>query len=85
MQHIALVPLIGGMAIAGETVLGSEPRAVVSYDAFDLNDGFYMSWLRKRGLDTERISLDSRPDYTPDFGEIDLITSVCPCSGLSLV
>lgn len=83
MQHIALVPLIGGMAIAGETVLGSEPKAVVSYDAFDLNDGFYMNWLRKRGLDTERISLDSRPDYTPDFGEIDLITSVCPCSGLS--
>ena len=83
MQHIALVPLIGGMAIAGETVLGTEPRAVVSYDAFDLNDGFYMNWLRKRGLDTERISLDSHPNYTPDFGEIDLITSVCPCSGLS--
>lgn len=82
-KHIAIVPLIGGMAIGAEMELGRPPEAVFSYDAFELNDSFLRAWYSKRGLDIPYISLDQRPDYTPEFGEVDLVTSVCPCSGLS--
>lgn len=83
-KHISIVPLIGGMSIGAEAALGSPPEAVFSYDAFALNDSFLMEWYKQRGLDIPYISLDQRPDYEPEFGEIDLVTSVCPCSGLSL-
>ena len=82
-KHISIVPLIGGMAIGAEQALGRPPEAVFSYDAFKLNDSFLMAWYEKRGLNIPYISLDQHPDYEPSFGEIDLVTSVCPCSGLS--
>lgn len=86
-KHIAIVPLIGGMAIGAEKVLGRPPEAVFSYDAFALNDSFLRGWYEKRGLNIPYISLDDRADFSfidqMSFGEIDLVTSVCPCSGLS--
>jgi len=82
-KHIAIVPLIGGMAIGAEMELGCPPEAVFSYDAFELNDSFLRAWYSKRELNVPYISLDQHPAYEPDFGEIDLVTSVCPCSGLS--
>lgn len=82
-KHIAIVPLIGGMAIGAEQALGRPPEAVFSYDAFNLNDSFLTAWYEKRGLNIPYISLDQHPDYEPNFGEIDIVTSVCPCSGLS--
>jgi len=81
MQHIAMVPLIGGMALGAEQALGTPPKAVLSYSAFDLNDSYYMAYLQKRGLDISRYLIDE--DTIPNFGEIDVVTSVCPCSGLS--
>lgn len=86
-KHIAIVPLIGGMAIGAEKALGRPPEAVFSYDAFALNDSFLRAWYDKRGLDIPYISLDDREDFSfidqMNFGEVDLVTSVCPCSGLS--
>lgn len=81
MKHLALVPLIGGMAIGAEQVLGHPPEAVLSYSTFDANDAYYMGYLAKRGFDIKRYDIES--DDIPSFKEVDIITSVCPCSGLS--
>jgi len=82
MKHLALVPLIGGMAIGTEQALGVAPEAVLSYSAFELNDSYYMRYLAKRGLNIKRYDIEQ--DTIPSFGEVDIATSVCPCSGLSM-
>ena len=83
MKHLALVPLIGGMAIGAEKVLGGPPEAVLSYSAFAGNDQFYMKYLAQRGLDIKRYEIDDVE--IPTFSDIDIVTSVCPCAGLSSV
>lgn len=82
MKHLALVPLIGGMALGAEKTLGSPPEAVVSYSAFAQNEAYYTNYMAKRGHLIPRYELDS-DDEAPTFSDIDLVTSVCPCSGLS--
>ena len=81
MKHLALVPLIGGMALGAEKTLGLPPEAVVSYDAFMGNDKFLLQYYKQRGLSIPYHSLDETPSVS--FSDIDIITSVCPCSGLS--
>ena len=83
MKHIAIVPLIGGFAIGAEQAIGSPPEAVLSYSAFNGNDRLYMKYLSQRGLDTKRYIVDE--DDVPTFSDIDVVTSVCPCAGLSTV
>lgn len=83
MKHLALVPLIGGMAIGAEKTLNLPPEAVVSYGAFMGNDKFLLQYYKQRGLSIPYHSLDETPNVS--FSDIDIITSVCPCSGLSTV
>jgi len=82
MKHLALVPLIGGMAIGAERALGQPPEAILSYSAFNGNDGLYMKYLAQRGFDTKRYIIDD-DKAIPTFSDIDIVTSVCPCAGLS--
>lgn len=84
MKHLALVPLIGGMALGAEKTLGLPPEAVVSYDAFMGNDRFLLDYYKQRGLNIPYHSLDE-DGPTLSFSDIDIVTSVCPCSGLSTV
>jgi site-specific DNA-cytosine methylase len=81
MKHLALVPLIGGLAIGAENAIGGPPEAVLSYSAFNGNDALYMKYLAQRGLDTKRYIIGE--DEIPTFSDIDIVTSVCPCAGLS--
>ncbi len=83
MKHIAIVPLIGGLAIGAERAIGSPPEAVLSYSAFNGNDKLYMKYLSERGLNTKRYLIGE--DDIPEFKDIDVVTSVCPCAGLSTV
>ena len=75
------MPLIGGMALGAEKVLGIPPEAVLSYSAFAANEKYYIEYMAKRGHDIPRYELDE--EEAPTFSDIDIITSVCPCSGLS--
>ncbi len=83
MKHLAIVPLIGGMAIGAESVLGTPPEAVLSYSDFHGNDKFLMEWYKKRGLDIPYYVIDNADTTIPTFKEIDVVTSLCPCSGLT--
>lgn len=83
MKHLAIVPLIGGMTIGAESVLGTPPEAVLSYDGFYGNEKFLMQWYEKRGLNIPYHVIDDADSSIPTFKEIDVVTSLCPCSGLT--
>lgn len=85
-NSIAICPLIGGMAIASEQVIGKPPIAVVSEtDAFEANDSQYIRYLDQRGI--HLAYRDYRDNGTEEFitqNKVDLATVVPPCAGLSI-
>lgn len=84
MKYITFVPLIGGMAIANYNSVGKKPECVLSYAGFQKNE----SNLKNYWPDVKWYILDSEKndilgeDY-PNFDNIDFVSSVCPCAGMS--
>ena len=84
MEYIAFIPLIGGMAIANEQATGKKPKYVLSYDAFAKNESnlkAYWPDVEWKVLDAETNTLEDEPDYS----DIDFVSSVCPCAGMSVM
>jgi site-specific DNA-cytosine methylase len=83
MNHIAIIPLIGGFSIAAEQVLQTPPTAVFSYTPFYANDSLYLNYLKQRGHDIPYIVLDNLPVQEYFGPAIDIVHAVPPCAGLS--
>jgi site-specific DNA-cytosine methylase len=84
MEYIAFIPLIGGMAIANEQATGKKPKYVLSYDAFAKNESnlkAYWPDVEWKVLNAETNTLEDEPDYS----DIDFVSSVCPCAGMSVM
>lgn len=84
MKYITFIPLIGGMAIANMQATGKKPEFVLSYDAFAKNE----SNLKNYWPDVEWHLLDAETnqladDVELDYNDIDFVSSVCPCAGMS--
>lgn len=82
MEYIAFIPLIGGMAIANEQATGKKPKYVLSYKAFEKNESnlkAYWPDVEWKVLNAETNTLEDEPDYS----DIDFVSSVCPCAGMS--
>lgn len=85
MKHAAIVPLIGGMALAAKNVTGQKPDFIVSWNAFAANESHLTAYL---GPSVPRYSVDDA-GFNDDLkarleaGEVDLVTALCPCAGLS--
>lgn len=84
MKYISFIPLIGGMAIANANATGKKPEFVLSYDAFAKNE----SNLKNYWSDVEWHLLDADTnqlveDVELDYSDIDFVSSVCPCAGMS--
>ena len=84
MKYITFIPLIGGMAIANMQATGKKPEFVLSYDAFAKNE----SNLKNYWPDVEWHLLDAETnqlseDVELDYSDIDFVSSVCPCAGMS--
>lgn len=85
MKHAAIVPLIGGMTLAAKNVTGKKPDFLVSWNAFEANERHLTNYL---GPEVPRYSVDDA-GFTDDLrtrlseGEVDLVTALCPCAGLS--
>jgi site-specific DNA-cytosine methylase len=78
MKHATIIPLIGGEAIASTNVFGSRPDYIMSYSPFQPNESHLLNY-----WDNEV------PYYLIDQGQnfphyVDVVSSVCPCAGLSL-
>lgn len=73
-----IVPLIGGMTVAGMQVTGEKPQALVSYKAFGDNEKNIRAYLP----DVPYEVLDDGGDEGALKGA-DFISALCPCAGLS--
>jgi len=76
IKHASIVPLIGGETIGSELAFGEKPTYMMSYEAFKANDSHALNYY------------SGTPYYVLDKGErptesVDVISSVCPCAGLS--
>lgn len=86
MKYITFIPLIGGMAIANEQATGKKPEFVLSYDAFEKNESNLKSYwpdVKWHILDAETNQLKDNEEL--DYSDIDFVSSVCPCAGMSMM
>ena len=84
MKYITFIPLIGGMAIANMQATGKKPEFVLSYDAFAKNESNLKNYwpdVDWHLLDAETNQLSE--DVELDYSDIDFVSSVCPCAGMS--
>ena len=77
ITHASIIPLIGGEVLAAEAAFGHKPEWIASYEPFWANDRHIVNHYQ-----------DEVPYYVLDKGgvphsKVDVIGSVCPCSGLS--
>jgi site-specific DNA-cytosine methylase len=79
--HASIVPLIGGETIGSHRAFGAPPVHFMSYEAFAANDKHILNY-----YDNEI------PYYVLDKGmappvteRADVVSSVCPCAGLSMM
>ena len=83
MKHATIVPLIGGATIGQSRALGRSPEWVASYSPFKDNDQHLLNYLNNHHeLDVPFYTLDSNEQPTE---WVDIINTVCPCAGLSML
>lgn len=76
------IPLIGGLCLAAEKILGRPPEFVSGYNGFQNHDGQYMNWLNvTNDYGVKYYNLD---EGYPDV-KADIILSTPPCAGLSMM
>jgi len=79
MKHAAIIPLIGGEALASAAVFGNKPDYILSYTPFKNHDAHLLNYWNHEV-----------PYYLLDEGgkhphKVDVVSSVCPCAGLSML
>lgn len=84
IKYISFIPLIGGMALANAKAAGKKPEFVLSYEAFAKNESNLQAYwpdVEWHLLDPDTNTLTE--DIELDYSDIDFVSSVCPCAGLS--
>ena len=90
-KHAAIIPLIGGLPIGVEKELGTPPEYILSYPAFGFNDNLLLRHYENRGLDIPYITIDAETnqlinaDTRELITDVDIVSSTCPCAGLSML
>jgi len=79
MKHATIIPLIGGEALASTDVFGSRPEYILSYDVFKDNEKHLLNYW---DYEVPYHVLD-KGGSAPLGEKIDVMSSVCPCAGLS--
>jgi site-specific DNA-cytosine methylase len=78
MRHATIIPLIGGEAIASTNIFGERPDYILSYSPFKDNESHLLNYWNH---EVPYLVLDDggrHPHY------VDVVSSVCPCAGLSM-
>lgn len=76
-----IIPLAGGMSIGLEKAFGYQPSNVFSFPGFQANDGHYLQYRP----DVPYHIIGESEGSIPTKGSINVINSVCPCAGLSML
>ena len=78
-----IIPLIGGMAVGNAKAFGSKPEWAVSFKGFENNNRHFRNYWSD--VPFHHIVDDgSIPDLTW-LKPVDVVTTVCPCAGLSML
>lgn len=81
-KHGCLVPLLGGLAVAGKQVLKKDPDFLISYSPFGDNE---------KNVTANFPNVPYHLLDSPNYGgfdvnqQVDILSAVCPCAGLSML
>lgn len=79
IKHATIIPLIGGETLGSERAFGSRPEYFMSYEPFWGNDRHIVNH-----YDNEVPYYVLDKNQTP-HSKVDVVGSVCPCAGLSMM
>jgi site-specific DNA-cytosine methylase len=83
MKHAGIIPLIGGEILASEEAYGVKPEYILTYSGFMDNEKHLIHRYKTLGYDMPYHVLDETPVSSLNLPSVDVISSVCPCAGLS--
>lgn len=84
MKYGTIVPLIGGLTTANKQVVGHDPAFFLSYKPFGENE----KHAKANFPDVPHYLLDEENKGgfdVADHQDVDFVSAVCPCAGLSLL
>jgi site-specific DNA-cytosine methylase len=82
IKHSTIVPLIGGMPLASESVFGRPPEYILSYKIFENNEKHLRNYYKQKGYEIPYYVIDSA-DFSPKIDYVDVVSVCAPCAGLS--
>jgi len=86
MKWATMIPKIGGSALGCYQATSTLPLYHLSYTPFKQNDSqLARYWPQVPFFYLDQAHKVDKPIPTSQFGEIDFVTAVCPCSGLSML
>lgn len=77
--HASIIPLIGGETLGTERAFGARPEYFMSFEAFWSNDRHIVNHYNNE-VPYHVLDKNERPNK-----KVDVIASVCPCAGLSMM
>ena len=77
--YASIIPLIGGETIAMQKAFGKRPEYIMSYKAFGANDSQLLNHYKNE------IPYHILDEGGTHGGQVDVVNSVCPCAGLSML
>ena len=82
MKHAGIIPLIGGEILASDKAYGNVPDYIMTYGGFEANEAHLLNYYKEKGHDIPYHVIDGE-DAPASYGKVDVVSSVCPCAGLS--
>jgi site-specific DNA-cytosine methylase len=77
--YASIIPLIGGETIAMQNAFGKKPKYIMSYKVFGANDSQLLNHYKNE------IPYHILDEGGTHGGQVDVVNSVCPCAGLSML
>jgi len=78
IRYGSIIPLIGGMTLGNKMAFETDPLFFASYPAFGDNESLFYNYMPN----VPRFNLE---EQDVNINEIDVVTSTCPCAGLSMM
>lgn len=91
VSHGVMIPLIGGLTIGAMNVLKKDPEFILSHPCFHKNDNQFLCnypHFREKYIvinEDGTFFTEEEENKFNNTKNVDIVTSVCPCAGLSLL
>jgi len=78
-----IIPLIGGMAIGNKAAFGSDAKWAVGYNGFERNNEHFRAYFKD--VPFHDFVDDGNITDLSHLEPVDVVSTVCPCAGLSML